>query len=123
MAHRLSKLDPSLSRRGVVLAVEALIPEFDSAGDETRLFQPLKRGVDRPRLGLPIAGETLFEFPNQLIPIHRLLGQKQEQPKGDGPDFHAARRGPGHGITPTAKHAVVYMRRYPTHEPSVYGNR
>src|SRR5437870_13796375 len=82
-----------------MLPVDSFIAELDSTRHEPPLLELLESRVDRPGLGLPVAGEPLLEFPNYFVPVHRLLGQEQEQPKGDGSNLHASRCGRGHPLT------------------------
>src|SRR6058998_3380735 len=115
MAHGLSELGPSFLREGVVLPIEPLIAELDTARHETAFLELLECRVNRPGLGTPVAGEPLLQFPDHLVPVHRLLRQEQEQPKRDGSNLHASRCGRGHQLTPCrANRVLVYMRRYPT---------
>src|SRR6058998_3636176 len=102
MAHGLSELGPSFLRERIVLPIESLIAELDTARHETAFLELLECRVDRPGLGTPVPGEPL-------------LRQEQEQPKGDGSNLHASRTGRGHQLTPCrANRVLVYMRRYPT---------
>src|SRR2546426_9995129 len=96
MAHGLNELDPSFLRERIVLPIEPLIAELDTARHKTAFLELLQCRVNRPGLGTPVAGEPLLQFPDHLIPVHRLLRQEQEQPKPDGPNLHSSscRRGP-----------------------------
>src|SRR2546422_3150818 len=103
MPHRLGKLAPSFFCEGVMLAVEAFITELDSARDKTTFLELLEGRVYRPRLGLPVAGESLLELPDYFIAVHRLLRQQQEKPEGDGSNLHASWSGPGHEYSPVTR--------------------
>src|SRR5437879_6735570 len=92
MAHGLSELGPSFLRERIVLPIESLIAELDAARHETAFLELLESRVNRPGLGTPVAGEPLLQFPDHLVPVHRLLRQEQEQPKRDGSNLHADRK-------------------------------
>src|SRR5881296_4407887 len=115
MAHGLSELGPSFLRERIVLPIESLIAGLDTARHETAFLELLECRVDRPGLGTPVSGEPLLQFPDHLVPVHRLLRQEQEQPKGDGSNLHASRSRRGHQLAPwRANRVLVYMRTCPT---------
>src|SRR2546428_8236441 len=100
MAHGLNELGPSFLRERIVLPIESLIAELDTARHETAFLKLLECRVNRPGLGTPVAGEPLLQFPEHLVAVHRLLRQEQEQPKPAGSNSHASRCGRCPQLTP-----------------------
>src|SRR2546428_85603 len=93
MAHGLSELGPPFLGERIVLPIESLIAKLDAARHETAFLELFECRVDRPGLGTPVSGEPLLQFPDHLVPVHRLLRQEQEQPKRHGSNLHASRCG------------------------------